>query len=122
MGWSISKSTTMQSDNDGNLFIQNLSSTGNTTRSFFTMPPVLFLSVFKSGIKQVNELYDRNSSDPTGSLSSAFVKGFESMPLLASLGPLSEFTNYIPRPNWRLTWDGLEKTWCIRRFCKESFN
>lgn len=118
VGWSISKSTTMQSDNDGNLFIQNLSSTGNTTRSFFTMPPVLFLSVFKSGIKQVNELYDRNSSDPTGSLSSAFVKGFESMPLLASLGPLSEFTNYIPRPNWRLTWDGLEKLGVFEGFAK----
>ncbi|GAB1348960.1 hypothetical protein MASR1M107_11730 [Ignavibacteriales bacterium] len=118
VGWSISKSTTMQSDNDGNLFIQNISSTGNTTRSFFTMPPVLFLSIFKSGIKRVNELYDRNSSDPAGNLSAAFVKGFESMPLLASLGPLGEFTNYIPRPNWRLTWDGLEKLGVFQGFAK----
>ena len=118
VGWSINKSTTMQSDGNGELFIQNMSSTGNTTRSFFTMPPVLFLSIFKSGIKRVDELYDRSASDPAANLSSAFVKGFESMPLLASLGPLSEFTNYIPRPNWRLSWDGLEKLGIFQGFAK----
>ncbi|MBV6446294.1 MAG: hypothetical protein IFNCLDLE_02585 [Ignavibacteriaceae bacterium] len=119
VSWSINKSTTLQSDENGSLFVQNISSTGNTTRSFFTMPPVLFLSIFKSGIKRVNELYDRNDEDPAGNLSSAFVKGFESMPLLGSLGALGDFINYIPRPNWRFSWDGLEKLGLFQGFAKK---
>ncbi len=50
-----------------------------------------------------------NPQDPNSNLSNAFVKGFESLPIFANFGFLSDVAKYIPRPNWRLTWDGLEK-------------
>ena len=106
-GWSLNKNSTLTRDQDGNIFVSSISASGTLTRSFFTMPPVLFLSVFKSGIKQVAELY--NPQDPNANLSQAFVQGFESLPILANFGFLEDFAKYIPRPNWRLTWDGLEK-------------
>ncbi|MFZ1518001.1 MAG: cell surface protein SprA [Ignavibacteriaceae bacterium] len=106
-GWSLNKNSTLTRDQDGNIFVSSISASGTITRSFFTMPPVLFLSVFKSGIKQVAELY--NPQDPNANLSQAFVQGFESLPVLSNFGFLEDFAKYIPRPNWRLTWDGLEK-------------
>jgi cell surface protein SprA len=69
----------------------------------------LFLSVFQTGITKVAELYDPTSPNPGQDLSDAFVEGFETFPWLSNLGFLSEFAKYIPRANWRLTWDGLEK-------------
>jgi hypothetical protein len=57
-GWSLNKNSTLTRDQDGNIFVSSISASGTITRSFFTMPPVLFLSVFKSGIKQVAELYN----------------------------------------------------------------
>ncbi len=110
VGWTINKSQTFQSDSYGNIIstIQP-NETGSITRSFFTLPPVLFLSVFKSGIKRVSELYDPNSVNKSDNLSQAFVQGFESFPLLSKLSFLKNFVNYIPRPNWTISWDGLEK-------------
>ncbi len=107
VGWSVNKNATISVNDDGSFFVSNINSTGTLNRSFLTFPPVLFLSVFKSGIKQVAELY--NPQDPNSSLSDAFVKGFESLPILANFGFLKDYTSYIPRPNWRITWDGLEK-------------
>ena len=106
-GWSVNKNATLTRDQDGNIFVSNISASGTLTRSFLSFPPTLFLSVFKSGIKQVAELY--NPQDPNSNLSNAFVKGFESLPIFANFGFLSDVAKYIPRPNWRLTWDGLEK-------------
>ncbi len=106
-GWSLNKNSTISVDNDGNIFVSSITASGSISRSFLTLPPVLMFSAFKSGIKQVAELY--NPRDPNSSLSQAFVKGFESMPLLANLDFLGEYGKYIPRPNWRISWDGLEK-------------
>ena len=66
-GWSVNKNSTLTVDEDGTIFISNVNSTGTLNRSFLTLPPVLFLSAFKSGIKQVAELY--NPQDPNSSLS-----------------------------------------------------
>ncbi|MCL5031380.1 MAG: cell surface protein SprA [Bacteroidetes bacterium] len=110
LGWTINKSATFQSDQFGNISSTiPPTETGSITRSFFTLPPVLFLSVFKSGIKRVSQLYDPNSSDRSGSLSQAFIQGFESLPFLSRFSFLKNFANYIPRPNWTISWDGLEK-------------
>jgi cell surface protein SprA len=109
LGWSLSKSTTLTVDENGNLFVANLNSSGTLSRSFLSVPPFLFLSFSKSGIKRVNELYNPASRNPANSLSNAFIEGFESFPILSKLGFLGNFTKYIPRPNWRITWDGLEK-------------
>ncbi len=106
-GWSLNKNSTIKVEDDGSVFVSNVNATGTLTRSFLTIPPVFFLSVFKSGIKQVSELY--NPQDPNANLSNAFVDGFESLPILANLGFLKDVAKYIPRPNWRITWDGLEK-------------
>ena len=106
-GWSVNKNSTIQVQDDGSVFVSSISSTGTLNRSFLTIPPVLFLKVFNSGINQVAELY--NPADPNSNLSQAFIDGFESIPFLANLGFLEEFANYIPRANWRITWDGLEK-------------
>ena len=106
-GWSLNKNSTIQVEEDGSVFVSNVNATGTLTRSFLTVPPVLFLSVFKSGIKQVAELY--NPQDPNANISDAFIEGFESFPIFAKFGFLKEVAKYIPRPNWRLTWDGLEK-------------
>jgi hypothetical protein len=104
VNWTLNKSTNLQSDNFGNTSVTNISSTGTISRSFFTLPPFLFFSVFKNGIKQVHAL-DPGAQD----LPDAFVKGFETLPILSRLGPLASIAKYIPRPNWNITWNGLEK-------------
>jgi cell surface protein SprA len=109
VGWSVNKTTTIRSDESGNLAIASQTSTGSLNRSFFSVPPVLIFSMFKNGITRVNELYNPNAPDQNASLSNAFVEGFETLPLLSKLGFLNDFAKYIPRPNWRLSWDGLEK-------------
>ncbi len=106
-GWSVNKNSTLSVADDGSIFISSINSSGSISRSFLTLPPVLMFSVFKSGIKQVAELY--NPKDPNSSLTKAFVQGFETIPVLGNLSFLSDYSKYIPRPNWRITWDGLEK-------------
>ncbi len=118
VGWSTNKNTTIRTDEFGNASVQNLSASGTITRSFFSLPPVLLFSALKSGIKRVHELYDPNSPDQAGNLSNAFVQGFETLPLLSKLGPLKDVANYIPRPNWRITWDGLEKFFIFKSFAE----
>lgn len=106
-GWSVNKNSTIKVEDDGSVFVTNVNSTGTLNRSFLTIPPVLFLSVFKTGITQVAELY--NPQDPNSNLSDAFVQGFETFPWFSNISFLKDFANYIPRANWRITWDGLEK-------------
>ena len=65
--------------------------------------------MLKPGIQKVYALYNPNSADPRKSLSDAFVEGFETLPVLATLPVFSDVSQYIPRMNWRITWDGLEK-------------
>jgi cell surface protein SprA len=108
VGWSINKTVALTSDANGNTTVSNLTATGTLTRSFLSFPPVLFLKGFKSGIAKVHELYNPQAADPVKNLSQAFVQGFESFPTLSKLGFLGKFINYIPRPNWHITWDGLE--------------
>jgi len=84
------------------------------------LPPVLIFSVFKSGIKRVNELYNPNSPDPSSSLSNAFVQGFETLPWLSKVSFLQNFTELIPRPNWTISWDGLEKYFPFKSFAERA--
>lgn len=119
LGWSTNKSTTLRSDSLGNIRVTNVTSTGTINRTFVSIPPVFFLSALNSGIKRVHELY--RPTDPNNqaqNLSNAFVEGFESVPILSNLGFLSDVVNYIPRPNWRITWDGLEKYSIFSNFAK----
>lgn len=118
VGWSMNKSTSLQSDKYGNVSVQSISSSGTISRSFFTLPPVLFLSVFKSGIKRVSQLYNQNDPNQAQNLSNAFVQGFESLPIFSNVSFLKNFADYIPRPNWSISWDGLEKIYPFKTFAQ----
>ncbi len=119
VGWSINKNTTIRTDEFGNASIDNITETGTIERSFLSLPPSLFLSVFGNGIKKVNELYNPDDPNPAQNLSNAFLKGFETLPLLAKLSFLKDAEKYIPRPNWHLTWDGLENFLFFKSFAKK---
>ena len=108
VGWTVNKSTSLTSDDYGNTAVSYISETGSLTRSFFTLPPVLLFKGFNNSIQKVHDLYDPNAADPTANLSDAFVKGFETLPLAGNLGIFSKIMKYIPRPNWHITWDGLQ--------------
>lgn len=118
VGWSINKNTNVRSDEFGNTTVTNITSSGTIDRSFLSFPPKLLLSFFKSGIKRVNELYDPNSPNPRENLSAAFVEGFESLPIFSKVSFLKDFAKYIPRPNWRVTWDGLESFFIFKSFAQ----
>lgn len=118
VGWSINKSKSIVTDSLGNMNVTNITSTGSTNRSFLTIPPVFFLSVLKSGIKEVAAKYNPKAPDPAENLSKAFVSGFETLPVLSKFGFMKDFVNYIPRPNWRITWDGIEKFSFFEKYTK----
>jgi cell surface protein SprA len=119
VAWSLNRSTTLISDANGNTSISGSPSvSGTLSRSFLSFPPVLFFSVFSSGIKKVAAKYDPQSADPDA-LSKAFVQGFESLPIFSKIGFLKNIVDYIPRPNWRITWDGLEKYFPFKSFAKK---
>ncbi|HEX2868911.1 MAG TPA: cell surface protein SprA [Ignavibacteriales bacterium] len=115
VGWSVNKSTTLQNDSLGNTRVINMASTGSINRSFVSLPPVFFLSFLNSGIKRVNELYKPEE----GNLSDAFLQGFESLPLLSKMPFLKDVARFIPRPNWSLNWDGLEKYSIFKSWAKK---
>ena len=120
VSWSDNKSISMSTDSNGIPFNPFYTETGSLSRSFFTVPPVFLLSAFKSGIKRVSELYDPHSANPSQSLSTAFTQGFESMPWLSKLPFLKNFAEFIPRPNWSITWDGLEKIYPFKSIAEHA--
>ena len=110
VGWGSNATTTIQTDSLGNAFVTNVTSTGSIDRSFLSLPKFLLFDAFSdAGITKVNALYNPSSENPTKNLSQAFVDGFESLNWLAKVPILSDVTKYIPRPNWRINWTGLEK-------------
>lgn len=109
VGWGLTKNITMQTDEFGNARVTNLVSTGTIDRSFLSLPPVFFLSFLDNGIKKVSELYDKRAADPNANLANAFVQGFETISFIQKIPIISKLAKYIPRPNWSLSWTGLEK-------------
>ena len=107
VNWSENKNVTLSADEFGNISITNTTATGSLSRSFLSLPPGL--PFIESGIKKVNALYNPNAEDPRKNLNEAFIKGFETFPLISNLPMFSDVAKFIPRPNWRITWDGLEK-------------
>ena len=109
VGWGINKSTTIETDDDGNVMITNINSSGTLDRTFLSVPSFLFFDFFDNGIGKVASLYNPNADNPNENLSNAFVEGFETFPWLAKIPLLKEVMKYLPRPNWNVTWSGLEK-------------
>ncbi len=109
IGWGMNKNISMTTDSVGLPTITNIQSTGTLDRSFMSFPPVLIFSFLDSGIKKVSELYDPTAKNPNASLADAFINGFETFSLLSKIPILQQVANYIPRPNWTFSWNGLEK-------------
>ena len=91
--------------------VATIATQGSTERSFLTLPPVFFLKVFKSNLEDVGKKYQAlirgQNADPAKSaeyLAESFEKGLEALPFLNKV-----LGQYVPRPNWSLRWDGLEK-------------
>lgn len=110
LAWTYTRNTVYATDSLGNLTPQSVMVTGQVTRSFLTIPPVLIFSSLKSGIGQVATIYRNLQADPTDTrtadqkLSQAFVQGFETLPILDKI-----FGSYMPRVNYAFHWDGLEQ-------------
>ncbi|MCB9260432.1 MAG: cell surface protein SprA [Ignavibacteriales bacterium] len=111
VGWGLNKNTRITTDDNGTVFVNEITSTGNLDRSFMYLP--VFFS--NAGIKAVNDLYQK---DPNKNIANAFVEGFESMPLLSQLPIFKDVAKYVPRANWRFDWRGLEKLSFIEGFAK----
>jgi hypothetical protein len=107
VNWSQNRNVSLTSDDFGNISITNTNATGSINRSFLSLPSSF--PFVESGIDKVHSLYNPNAADPRQSLNDAFVEGLESVPFISGLPVFDGIQSYIPRPNWRLTWDGLEK-------------
>jgi cell surface protein SprA len=124
VGWNYSRQQNITTDSlgmlvrnpDGSVY-GNMTSTGSVDRSFLTFPDVLFLGMFKTGLKQVSKLYSEMKSTADSSksdeekLAQAFEQGFEAMPIMRKL-----FGQFYPRVNWSFRWDGLEKLPLFAKF------
>jgi hypothetical protein len=110
VGWTYSKTQTVQTDEFGNPTVLNVSTAGTVERSFMSFPDVLMLGMFKSSLKDVSKRYAELKNNKADTLSNeeklarAFEEGFEALPILRKV-----FGQYAPRVNWALRWDGLEK-------------
>ncbi|AFN75639.1 gliding motility-related protein [Melioribacter roseus P3M-2] len=104
VGWGINKSINFKTDENGLAYAEVYNTTGTLNRSFLFFP-----FGFGNGISKVHELYNKNSENPTQSLSDAFVRGFETTSILGKIPVLSKLFKYVPRPNWSFSWTGLEK-------------
>lgn len=109
VGWGIQKNTSLETNEDGTVTITNLNSSGTLDRSFLSIPNFLFFNFFDNNIAKVASLYNPNAERRSENLSNAFIEGFESFPWLSKIPLLGDFIRYIPRPNWSITWSGLEK-------------
>jgi hypothetical protein len=126
VGWSYNRNILYQTDASGRPIdsTDNITLSGQVNRSFFTVPPVFVFSEFKNGINQFNVDYQQMLNDPTDTrtpqqkMSDAFVKGFETLPILDKI-----FGPYMPRMNYSFTWDGLEQLPLFKTFATHvSFN
>ncbi len=119
VGWGINKSTSIKTDDQGNIFITNLTSVGTINKTFLSFPKIFF---FNSGIEKVHEVYEKlggaNSNRPDQTLSKAFAQGLESFPILTRIPFFKQFARFIPRPNWRISWSGLERLPFLKKFAK----
>lgn len=108
VGWQYSRNTALVTDSLGSVVApQTVVTTGGSVeRSFLSLPPVLFFKVFKSDLEDVGKKYDEYSQEmpQQEALTQAFEKGMEALPIFDRF-----FGEYMPRPNWSIRWDGIEK-------------
>ena len=116
VGWQFNKTKTLKTDSRG-IEIDTArtppSTNGSVERSFLTIPPVLLFKVFNSSLEQVGKRYDilkpsdqdpNRSSKEGAAFAQAFEEGLETFPILSKI-----LGAFVPRVNWSLRWNGLEK-------------
>jgi cell surface protein SprA len=119
LNWDYNANSTIQSDSLGNARVLNRLVSGSLERSFITMPPILAFKFFKTGIEEVNKRFEELKADRSDTrlndakLAQAFEDGLEALPLSKKL--ISEI---MPRPNWSIRWDGLEKFSLFKSFAQ----
>lgn len=114
VGWQFSRTTTIRTDSFGYTTPTNVTTAGNVERSFFSVPPVFFFKVFRSNLEDVGKKYTKlidAGATPAAAAAESFEKGLEALPFLNKV-----FGQYVPRPNWSLRWDGIEKIAGLRSF------
>ncbi|HLB00434.1 MAG TPA: cell surface protein SprA [Bacteroidota bacterium] len=106
IGWQYSKTTRDTTDSFGNPSTISTTTTGSIERSYMTFPSFLFLKFLNTNLENVGKKYDEyQASMPADlALSKAFEDGLEAAPWLHKV-----FGQFLPRVNWSLRWDGLEK-------------
>ncbi len=116
--WDFNTNYNITTDADGSVTIDNVNRSGNINRSFLSLPPSFIFSVFKNGVKKVHDLYDPEEPNQQDHMTEIFVEGFETLPMINKLPILKDVAKYVPRPNWTLTWSGLEKMGLFKGFAK----
>jgi len=110
VGWQFSKTTTITTDSIYGIPTPSEPQTsGSIERSYLSLPPFLLFKVLKSNLEEVGKQYDQiDKTLPPAQLNAAlaqsFEKGLEALPFLNRI-----FGQYMPRANWTLRWDGIEK-------------
>ncbi|HLF19837.1 MAG TPA: hypothetical protein VI704_03515, partial [Bacteroidota bacterium] len=109
VGWSYNQNRTIEPDAQGMPLERNRVISGDVDRTFLSFPPILFFQFFKTSIDEVNKKYEQSKIIQDGrpndvKLSRAFEDGLEALPVLKKV-----FGSMVPRMNWSIRWDGLEK-------------
>jgi cell surface protein SprA len=106
LDWTFSRNTTVRTDTFGMPTPSAPTTSGSIGRSFLSIPPVFAGKFFKSNLEDVGKKYEQYKNDRPQevALTEAFEQGMEALPFLNKV--LGQF---VPRPNWSLRWNGLEK-------------
>jgi hypothetical protein len=119
LNWDYNVNQTLQTDSLGNPRVLNRIVSGSLDRSFVTLPPVLVFKFFRTSIEDVNKRFEELKADRNDTrlndakLAQAFEEGLEALPLGKKI-----ISDIIPRPNWSLRWDGLEKMILFKSFAQ----
>ncbi len=108
--WSYNKNYQIRTTALGEQVITSVATTGKLERSFLAFPDFMFFSYFNTNMTSVNERFQELINDASDfrndseKLAQAFEEGFEAVPWLSSV-----LANFLPRVNWGIRWDGVEK-------------
>jgi cell surface protein SprA len=111
VGWSYNRNQTLISDSTtGAVSVQSVVTTGDIGRSYFSLPELFGIKILHNDVAEVAKRFKSLQNDASDErpdaekLAQAFEDGFETLPFLRNV-----FGRFVPRANWSIRWDGLEK-------------
>ena len=117
LDWSYNSNKTLQSDSLGFTIVNNTVISGDVGRSYLSFPSFAFFKFLKTSVQEVQLKYAAMRDDPNdlrtndAKIAEAFENGMEALPLGKKF-----LSKLVPRPNWTLRWDGLEKLPLLNSF------